>query len=280
MEKEKPAEDDNDFMKEQLVWARLEDTDKLLKSRKNYPVFKSDQALALYRSLGRGDKDNQERLEGIHRDLVQRGTTLRDVSSPKSMTPLEEFAPRQPHMKSIVAFVIAQINLAKRSRKPVRLQPMLLVGEPGVGKTYFVQELAKALSTTIHIERMDSDLTSSFLMGSDRKWGNSQHGLLFDQIVLGKHCNPIVVLDELDKSQRTLNQSSPLSSLYSVLEPLSAMCVRDISLLFEFDASQVTWIATANDARLLDGPLRSRFRAFHIMPPSATECLVLAEEVM
>lgn len=58
------------------------------------------------------------------------------------------------------------------------------------------------------------------------------------------------------------------------------MCVRDISLLFEFDASQVTWIATANDARLLDGPLRSRFREFHVMPPTASECLVLAEEVI
>lgn len=50
--------------------------------------------------------------------------------------------------------------------------------------------------------------------------------------------------------------------------------------MFEFDASQVTWIATANTAMYLDPPLRSRFREFHIMPPTAAECLVLAEEVM
>jgi len=56
--------------------------------------------------------------------------------------------------------------------------------------------------------------------------------------------------------------------------------VRDISLLFEFDASQVTWIATANNALILDQPLRSRFREFHIMTPTASECLVLAAEVM
>lgn len=106
------------------------------------------------------------------------------------------------------------------------------------------------------------------------------HGILFEILVLGKHANPIIVLDELDKSQRSLSYGSPLTSLYSVLEPLSAKCVRDISLLFEFDASQVTWIATANNALILDQPLRSRFREFHIMPPSAPECLVLAEEVM
>ena len=118
------------------------------------------------------------------------------------------------------------------------------------------------------------------ILGSDSKWGNSQHGVLFEIVVLGQHANPIIVLDEIDKPSRSLSYGSPVSSLYSVLEPVSAKGVRDISLMFEFDASQVTWIATANTAMYLDPPLRSRFREFHIMPPTAAECLVLAEEVM
>jgi ATP-dependent Lon protease len=183
-------------------------------------------------------------------------------------------------MKEVVHFVMAQINLARCSRKPVRLQPMLLVGEAGVGKTHFAQALAQALSTTIHIQALDSDLTSSVFLGSDRKWGNSQHGVLFETVVLGHHANPIIVLDEIDKPSRSMSYASPVSSLYSVLEPVSAKGVRDISLMFEFDASQVTWIATANTAMYLDPPLRSRFREFLIMPPTAAECLVLAEEVM
>jgi ATP-dependent Lon protease len=212
--------------------------------------------------------------------LLQRGTTLREIAKPKSLKPLEILAAKQPHMKEVVKFVMAQINLAQHSRKPVRLQPMLLVGEAGVGKTHFVQSLALALSTTIHIQQMDSDLSTAFLMGSDRTWGNSQHGMLFSKVVLGQHANPVIVLDELDKSQRSYSHGSPLSGLYSVLEPISAKALRDISLLFQFDASQVTWIATANNAELLDQPLRTRFREFHIMPPTAEECLVLAEEVM
>lgn len=274
------TKDDIEREKEMVVWRQIDDADKIQPSRSNYPVFKSGQALALLKSSGKGDTDDKARLDKIYRELVQRGTALRPVARPKSMKPLEELAARQPHMKEVMKFVIDQITLAQRSRQPVRLQPMLLVGEAGVGKTHFAQALATALATTIHIQQMDSDLTSSFLMGSDRKWGNSQHGMLFDRVVLGEHANPVIVLDELDKSQRTLSYGSPLSSLYSVLEPLSARCVRDISLLFEFDASQVTWIATANNALLLDQPLRSRFREFHIMPPTAAECLVLAEEVM
>lgn len=275
------VKDEDHSVKAMLAWSQIDNTDATLRSRKNYPVFTSAQALALHKNLGRtADSDAKHRLASIYKDLVHKGTTLREIAMPKSMKALEQLAISQPQMKAVIAFIVAQINLAKRSSKPVRLQPVLLVSEPGSGKTHFVQALAQALSTTVHIQRMDADLTVSFLLGSDKQWGNTQHGLLFQQLALGQNANPIVVLDELDKCQRTLSYGSPLGALYSVLEPLSAKEIRDISLNFEFDASQVTWIATANDARLLDAPLRSRFREFHIMPPSAAECLVLAEEVM
>ena len=272
--------------KETQAWARIDQTDQTDQtgptrlSRHRYPVFKSEQALDLLKSQGKSDADQRARLDGIYRDLLQRGTTLREIARPKSLKALESLAQKQPHMKEVVHFVMAQINLARRSQKPVRLQPMLLVGEAGVGKTHFAQALAQALSTTLHIQALDSDLTSSVFLGSDRKWSNSQHGVLFETVVLGKHANPIIVLDEIDKPSRSMSYASPVSSLYSVLEPVSAKGVRDISLMFEFDASQVTWIATANTAMYLDPPLRSRFREFHIMPPTAAECLVLAEEVM
>ena len=273
--------DDKDGLKKEMIaWSRILDADKAQKTRWNYAVFRSEQAVAFFKGLGRGDADDRARLDKIYQELLQRGTTLREIARPKSLKPLQTLAQKQPHMKEVVNFVMAQINMARHSQKPVRLQPMLLVGEAGVGKTHFAQALAQALSTTIYIQALDSDLTSSVFLGSDRKWGNSQNGVLFETVVLGQHANPIIVLDEIDKSPRSLSYGAAVSSLYSVLEPVSAKGVRDISLMFEFDASQVTWIATANTARYLDPPLRSRFREFHIMPPTAAECLVLAEEVM
>jgi len=86
------------------------------------------------------------------------------------------------------------------------------------------------------------------------------------------------VLDEIDKINRTTHKVQ--SSLYSLLEPVSARQLRDISLEFEFDASLVTWIATANDPTRLDVPLRTRFKEFHIQVPNAEQCLVLAREVI
>lgn len=271
---------EEDLEKEQVVWQAIDARDAKRRARDTYVVFKSDQALALFKSFGSGDSEAKERLKLIYDALVRRGSTRRRIGQPKSMASLQELARKQPHMQEVVHYVQDQLELARLSRKPLRLQPMLLVGEAGVGKTHFAQSLAKALETSVHIQPLDVDLTNSFLLGSDNKWSNSQHGLLFELLVLGQHANPVIVLDELDKVQRGLNYGTPLASLHSLLEPVSAQAVRDISLRFQFDASLVTWIATANHVVQLDAPLRSRFKEFHIMPPDAHGCLVLAEEVM
>lgn len=181
-------------------------------------------------------------------------------------------------MARVVEFVQEQIELARRARQPLRISPILLAGEPGIGKTHFAQSLAKALSAPLSIQRLDSDLTGALMLGSDKKWGNTHNGLLFDLLVLGTAANPVIVLDEIDKINRADHRVQ--SSLYSLLEPASALYLRDISLEFEFDACLVTWIATANDATRLDEPLRSRFKEFHIEVPTAEQCLVLAREVI
>ncbi len=273
----KPTKQEEELRREAEVWDQIDARDRVNRSKSHYPVFQSAQARALHRSIVRGDREERQRLEQPYSELVKLGT-LRRVARPTSLKPLELLAGQQPHMREVVQFVINQLKLALRSRRPVRLQPMLLVGEAGVGKTHFAQALAKALATTVHIQQLDSDVTGAFLLGSDKKWGNTKTGVLFEKLVLGSVANPVMVLDEIDKGNR--ERSSPVGSFYSVLEPLSAKTIRDISADFEFDASLVTWIATANDSTKLDEPLRSRFREFHILPPTAEECLTLAGEVM
>jgi len=240
------------------------------------PVFEPDQGLALYERMARYNKEDRERYQLIYDQLCDSGH-LRQVARP-SAAALQELALCQPHMAPVVEFVQDQLALARRARKPMRIPPMLIVGEPGIGKTHFAQGLAKALSAPVSIQRLDSSLTEALLLGSDRRWGNTQHGLLFQLVVLGKAANPIIVLDEIDKINSVTHKVQ--SSLYSVLEPVSATHVRDISLEFEFDTGLVTWLATANDPTRLDEPLRSRFKEFHIQVPNAEQCLVLAREVI
>jgi hypothetical protein len=167
---------------------------------------------------------------------------------------------------------------------PVRLPPLLLYGPPGVGKTHFCESLAKVLGVPVRRHPMDQAETSGALLGSDAVWGNSRYGLVFDLLGLGEYANPLVILDELDKAQ-TMGKtsggfSSPTGVLHSLLEPVSAAKVRDISLDLELDASQIAWIATANYPWWVPATLRSRFREFFIMPPDAEQAIQLSRSVV
>jgi DNA polymerase III delta prime subunit len=178
----------------------------------------------------------------------------------------------------------AHPETADQVKPPVRLPPLLLYGPPGVGKTHFCESLAKVLGVPVRRHPMDQAETSGALLGSDAVWGNSRYGLVFDLLGLGEYANPLVILDELDKAQ-TMGKtsggfSSPTGVLHSLLEPVSAAQVRDISLDLELDASQIAWIATANYPWWVPATLRSRFREFFIMPPDAEQAIQLSRSVV
>jgi hypothetical protein len=178
----------------------------------------------------------------------------------------------------------AELASTDEARPPVRLPPLLLFGPPGVGKTHFCESLAKVLGVPVRRHPMDQAETSSALLGSDATWGNSRYGLVFDLLGLGDYANPLVILDELDKAQvigkTSGGLSSPTGVLHSLLEPVSAARVRDISLDLELDASQIAWIATANYPWWVPATLRSRFREFFIMPPDAEQAIQLSRSVV
>lgn len=94
----------------------------------------------------------------------------------------------------------------------------------------------------------------------------------------------MVILDELDKAGRTYSSSgnltSPTSVLHSLLEPVSALRVRDISVDIELDASLITWIATANYPWLVAPTLRTRMKEFLIQMPTAEQSLLVASSVV
>lgn len=146
--------------------------------------------------------------------------------------------------------------------------PVLLLGAPGLGKTHFAKALAKVLGLPIVTLSFDAGLTNAALLGSDRHWGNTHHGALFENLCLGTVANPLLLLDEIDKAPANRESyQSPLAALHSCLEPVSAVQVRDISVDVSFNASHVLWLATANDSMSIPATVLSRFTTFHVLPP-------------
>lgn len=252
-----------------------------LPAKKRLAVYSMDAVKKLKTISASVDPDVNKRNAQFSEQLSLKGPNRR-VGMPRSIESVLALNDTHPHFSEVLQFVADRISMQKVSRRPVRLPPMMLFGPPGVGKTHFCEALAAALNVPVRRHAMDQAETSSALLGSDLTWSNTRYGLIFELLALGDYANPVVILDELDKSGR--NGSSrelapPTSVLHSLLEPVSASRVRDISLDIELDASLITWIATANNPALIPSTLRSRLKEFHIQMPTAEQALLVARSV-
>jgi ATP-dependent Lon protease len=183
-----------------------------------------------------------------------------------------------PHFSPVLDLVRDQFTFAQLTGRPVLIPPVLLGGDPGIGKTRFSQELARALGMVMHRLPFDNGQSGVSLLGSDKNWANTTYGSVFELVVLGQYANPVLLLDEIDKASKR-REGDALASLHSLLEPVTSEHVRDISLDFEFNASRVTWIATANELDRVPQSLRSRFHEFWIEQPTGAQALQMAEVV-
>jgi len=211
--------------------------------------------------------------------LLARGETRIVGLKPDWRARLARMRIDMPHLRKVIERIEACCALAAFSRQPLRIPPMLLVGPPGVGKTYFANCVADLLGVPQFVYALESAETVSALTGSDKHWWNSEPGHLFKLIVQGEHANPVVVLDELDKVTTGGNHYRPANALHAVLEPSSAKQLRDKSADLLFDASYTVYVATANRLSPIDASLRSRFELFFIDEPDPRAAVALARAV-
>lgn len=241
-------------------------------------VYADDEVLALAARAGLlRDVDDQRRLKKVAGQLSPRGTG-RDVIWPKSVEAVRDLSAVYPNFEGVINLVHQHLVLAQVTNRPPMIPPVLLHGEPGVGKSHFARALVEALGAPLDAVRFDVGAENSALLGLDKHWGNSQHGVLFQRICLGETANACVLLEEIDKAH-TYKENSPLAALHTLLEPSTAAWVEDLSLQFKFDTSLVFYIATANDLTAIPLSLQSRFRIFEIKFPGAAQAIEIAWRV-
>lgn len=243
------------------------------------PVFRVQQFNAFKRRVRLvHDKDEKMRLEAILSQLNTAGN-FRQFAQPAGTAGLEQLSRKFPNFVEVIDFVQAQVKLSHLRGLALRIPPILIYGPPGVGKTAFCRALAQELETVVDIVSFDTAVGVSQLLGLDKQWANTFHGKLFELVCLGKYANPILVLDEIDKAPRGF-RDSPLTPLHTLLEEVSADRVKDVSLEFVFDASFVTYIATANELRHIPDTIVSRLRTFFVNRPLGKDAIMVCENVV
>ena len=206
---------------------------------------------------------------GKRRGLKLGTKVWREVPAPEPILQLaEKFPSFSEPIKEIAGRVaMAKGVEAKTGRRGLKLPNILLVGEPGLGKTRFLMELAETLKTRLEIIPMSTTTGGFVLSGSSDTWKSAKPGKIFETIASVDYPNPMVMLDEIDKTGANM-QYDPLGPLYGLLERKSAERFLDEFLDCEFDASHINFIASANSVAAMSSAILSRFRIFEI--PSLT----------
>jgi ATP-dependent Lon protease len=208
-----------------------------------------------------------EALRSLYEKMVRLGGQ-RFTVKPSALPEMERLFSELPNFTEVLADIRKHLALCIDSNDSIELPPMLLLGEPGIGKTHFARKVAQLLGTGFGFVPMSSLTAGWVLSGASSQWKNAKPGKVFDTFLNGDYANPVIVVDELDKASGD-GQYDPLGALYELLEIQTATRFVDEFVELPIDASGAVWLATANDPGRIPEPLLDRLNVYEIEAPDA-----------
>ncbi|MFX1735634.1 AAA family ATPase [Paraburkholderia sp. A1RI_3L] len=203
---------------------------------------------------------------------------LRFCVKPNRMPSIDDLIGALPNFADPLDDVRRQVALCLETDDRLELMPILLLGDPGIGKTHFAKQLARLLGTSYHYVAMSSLTAGWILSGASSQWKNAKPGKVFDALVHGSYANPVIAVDEIDKASGD-SQYDPLGALYALLEHDTAQTFIDEFAEVPINAGHVIWIATANDERAIPEPILNRMNVYEIAPPDRDGARRIAQSI-
>ena len=237
-------------------------------------VYRCDEVERLLTKL---PPKEHESLRCTYERMLEKGPDRFQVK-PNGLPAMAHLYDEMPNFHEVLDDIRRQLALCHDSRDALEITPMLLLGPPGVGKTHFAREVARLLGTGMGFISMSSLTAGWVLSGASSQWKGARPGKVFETLVDGQYANPVMVVDEIDKA-RGEHAYDPLGALYSLLEHDTAEQFTDEFAEVAVDASQVIWVATANDERAIPEPILNRVNVYQVLMPDRDAARAIARRL-